>query len=294
MSRTTTGQSPLAHVNARILALRTVFRTVGTLAPNTAARWAETIFCTPPKHEMREREERFLESGERFHVPWKRERDTLNLAGWRWGSGPLVVLVHGWGSRAGRFSRFVPVLVDAGFTAVAYDGPAHGRTGGRQASLPEFADALAAMTGAVGTVAGYVGHSLGGAAIMLAYGRGLPAVPSVLISAPADPEIFSRRFARHLGISNPVRERMEQKLRSRLRMEWRDLYVPGHAAAFDPPLLVVHDAGDTDVPFTDGEAIATAAPHATLIRTTGLGHRAIMRDPDVVRQVAGFLQSQVR
>lgn len=293
MSRPT-GPNPLTRVDARILALRTLFRTVGAVAPNTAARWAETIFCTPPKHEMREREERFLETGEAFHVPWKRDGGTLNLAGWRWGTGPLVLLVHGWGSRAGRFSRFVPVLVKAGLSAVAYDGPAHGRTGGRLASLPEFADALTAMAGAVGPPAAYVGHSLGGAAIMLAHSRGLAAVPSVLISAPADPEIFSRRFARHLGISKPVRERMEWKLRSRLRIEWRDLFVPGHAATFNQPLLVVHDTGDTDVPLADGEAIAAAAPHSTLLRTTGLGHRAIMRDPGVVASVAEFLRAQVR
>lgn len=291
MSRTA-GPNPLRHVNARVLALRAVFRTLGPVAPDAAARLAETIFCTPPRHEVREREERFLETGTAFQVPWRRERETMALAGWRWGSGPLVVLVHGWGSRAGRFSRFVPELVKAGFSAIAYDNPAHGRTGGRLASLPEFADALTAMVQANGPVAAYVGHSLGASALMLAQGRGLQSALSVLISAPADPEIFSRRFARHLAMPDRVRERMEQKLRHRLRIEWRDLYTPGHAATFPHPLLIVHDEGDADVPFADGETIAQAAPRATLVRTTGLGHRAIMRDPEVVRRVVAFIRDQ--
>ena len=40
--------------------LRTAFRTVGSVAPGVAARWAETIFCRPPRNTPRPAEEAFL------------------------------------------------------------------------------------------------------------------------------------------------------------------------------------------------------------------------------------------
>jgi len=48
------------------------------------------------------------------------------LATWSWGKGPLVVLVHGWTGHAGRLTRYVPALVDAGFSVLAFDAPGHG------------------------------------------------------------------------------------------------------------------------------------------------------------------------
>ena len=39
--------------------------------------------------------------------------------------------------------------------------------------------------------------------------------------------------------------------------------------------------------------IAAAAPHGTFVLTRGLGHRAIMRDPEVVRQAVDFIAAEV-
>ena len=61
--------TPMTIAPARVLALRAVFTTVGSVAPGIAARWAETIFCTPPRNEPRSGEEAFLASGRRFTRP---------------------------------------------------------------------------------------------------------------------------------------------------------------------------------------------------------------------------------
>ena len=41
-----------------------------------------------------------------------------------WGSGPTVLLVHGWEGRGSQLSAFAPALVKAGFRVVAVDMPA--------------------------------------------------------------------------------------------------------------------------------------------------------------------------
>jgi pimeloyl-ACP methyl ester carboxylesterase len=120
----------------RITALRTAFRTVGTVAPGLAAHWAEQLFCRPPRQVRREREEAFLATGRPFAVP----HAGTELRAWEWGTGPTVVLVHGWGSRAGRWATLAPSLLARRFRVITYDAPAHGTSPGRMASLPGCAE----------------------------------------------------------------------------------------------------------------------------------------------------------
>jgi pimeloyl-ACP methyl ester carboxylesterase len=267
-------------------ALRTAFRTVGTVAPGVAARWAETIFCTPPRHDPRTAEEEFIATGMRFAVRWEREQ----LAAWEWGRGPTVVLVHGWGSRAGRLTDMARALVERGFRVVAYDAPAHGLSTGRFASLPEFARALHAVAEVAGPVFGLVGHSLGGAATTLALRDGLAARRTVLLAPPADVVVFSHAFAAHVGLPARAHATMRRNLEARLRMRWDDIHIPTLAPGLRVPVLVVHDREDPDVPYRHAEEIVRAWPEARLITTAGLGHRAILRDPAVIRATAEFLR----
>jgi pimeloyl-ACP methyl ester carboxylesterase len=276
----------MSRAPARELALRAEFTTVGSVAPGIAARWAETIFCTPPRNEPRLGEEAFLASGRRFDVVAQGQR----LAAWEWGEGPTVILVHGWGSRAGRFGALASAVVEAGFRAVAYDAPAHGRSTGRFASLPEFARALRGVADAVGPVFGLVGHSLGGAAATLALRDGLGAERVVLLAAPADVTRFSTQFADHLRLPTGARTVMRRNLEARLQIRWDELHLPTIARDLSAPALLVHDRADTDVPFADGEQIAAAWPRARIVATDNLGHRGLLRDPAVVRDVVAFLR----
>jgi pimeloyl-ACP methyl ester carboxylesterase len=53
--------------------------------------------------------------------------------------------------------------------------------------------------------------------------------------------------------------------------------------------LLIHDHGDPDVPYRNAEEIAAAWPGARVLATEGLGHRAVLRDPAVVRSAVAFL-----
>jgi pimeloyl-ACP methyl ester carboxylesterase len=276
----------MSRAPARVLALRAVFTTVGSVAPGIAARWAESIFCTPPRHQPRSGEGAFLDSGRRFTV----RGEGQDLAAWEWGAGPTVVLVHGWGSRAGRWEALAQALAASGFRVVAYDAPAHGRSTGRFASLPEFARALRAVGDAVGPVHGLVGHSLGGAAAALALRDGLVAERVVLLAAPADVIRFTTAFANYMRIPPAARAVMRRNLEVRLRERWDELHLPTIARSLTARALLMHDRADEDVPYAHAEEIAAAWPGARLLPTTGLGHRGLMRDPAVVRETVAFLR----
>jgi pimeloyl-ACP methyl ester carboxylesterase len=267
--------------------LRTAFRTVGSLAPEMAARWAEAIFCRPPRHEPRPSEEAFLATGNRLTV----QSENQDLAVWTWGKGPIVLMAHGWGGRAGRFSAIASALVEAEFRVVLFDAPAHGASMGRQASLPQFARAVRDVADAIGPVHGLIGHSLGGAAVSLAMRDGLRAEGAVLLAPPADVVLFSDAFARHLRIPPRAHEVMRQNLETRLRFRYEELHIPTLAQTMTAPALIIHDSDDADVPYAHGQEIAQAWPRAELVTTKGLGHRAILRDPAVVRRTVDFLRA---
>lgn len=216
----------------------------------------------------------------------------MELACWRWGTGPVVMLTHGWGSRAGRWASLVPMLLDAGLSAVAFDAPAHGRSTGNTASMPEFARALLAVREELGVVPrAAVGHSLGGAATALALSMGFDAGRVVLIAAPSNAREFTDRFAETLGLPPAVRYRMERNLEARLEFTFEGLDIPTLATKLQTPALLIHDAADDDVPFAGAESIAAAWPGARLIATTGLGHRKILHDPEVLRETRDFILS---
>lgn len=270
-------------------ALRVAFRATAALAPDAAAKWAERLFCTPPRHRPRPADQAFLSSGSRFTVGW----EGLELAAWEWGRGPTVVLVHGWGSRTARFAPLTAALVEAGFRVVGYDAPSHGSSTGRLASLPEFTRALERVIQSVGPVYGLVGHSLGGAAAAMALGRGQTARRAVLLAAPADVRVFSDIFAETLAIPAVVQHAMHLNLERRLRFTWEELRLPNVVRGLEASALVMHDRDDVDVPFSHAEQIAAAWAGSSLVATRGLGHRAILGDPGVVRRAAAFLREGV-
>jgi len=269
--------------------LRLGFGALGAVAPPLAARLAERLFLTPPRHRAPERERAVLASGRRFDVPLAGKR----LVAWSFGQGPPVLLVHGWGGRGGQLASFVEPLVVAGLSAVTFDAPGHGLSSGRQSSLPELALAVTRVAESVGPLHGLVGHSMGASAASVAIADGLPVGRAVLIAPPADAAEFYGRFARAIGISADVGRETRRRIEDRFLVSWSKLNAERLGPRLELPLLVIHDRGDPEVPWIDGAVIADACPNATLYTTDGLGHRRVLRDPDVLAAAVGFLRAGV-
>ena len=100
---------------------------LGVLAPSLAAWWLARSFLTPPRHRALRPERGALAAADSFVLPFGRGL----LRAWRWGEGPAVLLVHGWGGRGGQTLALVAPLLRAGCAVVTFDGPAHGGSTGR-------------------------------------------------------------------------------------------------------------------------------------------------------------------
>jgi pimeloyl-ACP methyl ester carboxylesterase len=250
------------------------------VAPGAAAVLAERLFFTPPPP----RGDGPPPEAERLDV----SIDGRPLAAWRWGLGPAVVLVHGWGGWGGQLASFAPVLVAEGFSVVSFDAPAHGGSPGRQSSIPDFARTLRAVAEAAGPVRGVIAHSLGAAATALAVRDGFDVERVVFVAPPSDPASWMRRFAQRLGLRERVLDRVGERATRRFGFHWKELYVPALARALRGRLLVVHDRDDREVPWWQGRAVADAAA-APLVTTAGLGHQRLLSDEGVAAITAAYL-----
>lgn len=270
--------------------MRFLFRTLGRIAPRTAATFGERLFTTPPRWEAPERELEILRQGERFTVPF----NGVALQCWRWGSGPPVLLVHGWGGRGGQMTPLVGPLVRNGFEVVAFDGPAHGESAGARTSLPEFTQALAAVWNALPVPpAGVVGHSMGAAASVLALRDSISPEVLVLLAPPARPVDYLVRFAEILAIPPGAVQVLARRVEERYGIHWDDLDLPQLVRRYSHPMLLVHDTEDRDALWSHGRELADSWAASDMISTSGLGHRRILRDPEVGRRIAEWLEARL-
>jgi hypothetical protein len=77
---------------------------LGRVSARAAALVLERLFFTPPRMTVRAAVAPWPR-GERFALDVPLEKKPL--AAWRFGAGPAVALVHGWGGRAQQLGAFV-------------------------------------------------------------------------------------------------------------------------------------------------------------------------------------------
>ncbi len=264
--------------------LKGVFGLVGRVAPSLAAERAEALFLTPPPCPRTRFERDVLDGGT---LSWA-DGPAGRLATWKWGTGPTVLLVHGWGGHAGRLARFVPPLTAAGFSVVAFDAPGHGNSDRTLCSLPEIAASVRALAAVINPFA-IVGHSLGATAAALAARDGACFFHAVFLAPAATPENYPGRFGRFLGMPEEGCDFMKRRLLTRYGIRWNDVSVISFAHKMTARLLVYHDRKDTKVPFREGSAIAATWPNARFVPLRGVGHHRILRAPEVISGTVEFL-----
>ena len=274
-------------------------------APELAARLAERLMFRTTRRATSPWEFAALATAEPFTT---RSASGLVRA-WSWGSGPPVVLAHGWNGRGSQLAALVDPLLDAGYRVVTFDAPGHGASPGYESSLVDFANALDAVIDEVrppfGRVHAVIAHSMGGAAATYSMSRharspllgleralrdnGLPVSRFAFLAPPVDVRDFIRGFAKRTGIGEDTTAALRRRVETRFGVPLAELDAVAAAQDLDAPLLVVHDEQDREVPVRCGKQLAAAWPGARLHLTDGLGHGRILRDPKVIDLIVDFV-----
>ena len=266
--------------------LRAALKLCAVVSTELAGRWVNRLWFHSQRYPQPEREKEWLRAAK----PLTLTHHGLPLAVHQWGEGPTVLLAHGWHGRGAQLGAFAAPLVAAGYRVIAFDAPAHGRTPGRSTNLPEVSDALLKVAGAFPPLHGVIAHSFGMAATLYAIVQGLAPQRVVAVSAPSSIEFLMDSFAAGLEIPETVMAVHRRLLEERFGPDmWQRFSPTAIASRLTIPALLIHDDEDHEVPMQEGAALARAWPGAELIRTHGLGHRRILRDPEVVDRACKFL-----
>jgi len=186
-------------------------------------------------------------------------------------------------------ARIASRLVTRGFRAVAFDMPAHGHSTGDRVTALSMAGAIGAVARKTGPAHAIIAHSLGATATALALRDGLDVERVVLLAPAAEPTYFARQLARTLGLSKARTEGMLDRIRLAIGGDWNRVTVDAFAPEMTARLLLVHDPNDPDVPWSHGDAIASAWPDSKLLPVVGLGHRNILRNSEVIEAAVAFV-----
>lgn len=268
--------------------LKTCLGLVQGASPAVASTIVEPLFLFPRRFTRPAREVGVLTSAEAWFVPF----EGVRLPVWSWGSGPNVLLVHGWEGRGSQLGAFVEPLVRAGFRVTTFDGPAHGDAAGFLTSVVTHGRATAAVMRSLEEVHALIGHSVGGPSSLLASETAGPPSRYVMLAPPTSPERFTKNFSQMLGLTEETLHALFLRFERRFGISMPELDMLRAAPRARAPLLLVHDEDDKDVPLEDGLSIANAWPEAEVHTTRGLGHRRILWDEGVVSRVTAFVAKE--
>ncbi|KAA5805351.1 alpha/beta hydrolase [Alkalicaulis satelles] len=256
------------------------------LAPGRFRAEAGRRFVTPRARRQSDTGRAFLNTlqAEDFAGPGGRQR------AWTGGQGPLVMFQHGWEADSADLATLAEAVMARGCSVCLIDGPAHGQSEGRQATLLDFAAGIAAAARAFGEPDAVAAHSMGFPATVIAMDR--HGLSPRRVAGLAGPDALTANVSfqgRRMGMSQTAIKRLLDAVSWRLGEPADGLSVLHSAPRLRAEALIVHGREDVISPPEAGMRIAAAWPGAQLELMDAMGHRAVLRHPDVVERVSAFL-----
>jgi pimeloyl-ACP methyl ester carboxylesterase len=248
-------------------------------------------FLSPPPTIVRAsgREHSLVEQAEkgRLQIVPGTENDIEEISYYRWGNRSRQILCfHGWGGKAVQFFAFIPPLLESGFSVIAFDAPAHGRSSGCYASGPAFARAAREVARAMGPVTGILAYSLGAAAAVIAMDSGLTVSKAVLLAPMGFIAPLLETFIMKQQLTDAQADLLRQAFQARYPQ--RVLSVPEIVPGASTRALIFHDPNDQDIPIEDARQITQAWSGSEFVALSGVGHWRILRTKKVIGRAIAF------
>lgn len=256
--------------------------------PNLAHAFFVSIFFTPLNYRVPAKEKAAEASADKFSLTAAGKR----IQCYSWGTGPVVLLVHGWAGRATQFRKIIAALVEENYRVVGFDGPAHGHSSGTTTNIQEFEEVLISLCQQTGIPEAIIAHSFGGGAVLFAAMNGLRVRKLINIATPTIGDEIIDTYLRTINGSPATGRAFKAYILRKTGKPFEEFtalhFITRITQEMD--LLLVHDEDDAEVPIHQAVEFAKRWPRATLLRTRGLGHTRILRDEEVIRKCISFIR----
>jgi pimeloyl-ACP methyl ester carboxylesterase len=201
-----------------------------------------------------------------------------------------ILLSHGWSGRGTHLFKIANELINAGYSTISFDAPAHGKSSGRTTILPEFVETILEIERQFGPFEAAVGHSLGGMSLLNATKKGLAIHRLAIIGSGDIIQDILNDFIAKLKLKPSTSTQLRLHFEKKYHVDLEDYSAHKAAKEIAIPVLVIHDKNDTEVPVTAGIHIHQHLKNGQLVLTEGLGHRKILGNTEVIEKVVGFIQ----
>ena len=269
--------------------IRGKFKLLTAISKKKAAEKAFQLFCTPQRRHVKPLPKIF-EQAEKLH--FKLEGHTVN--GWRWNhpAERKVLIIHGYESSVTNFDRYIRPLIKKGYEVLAFDAPAHGRSGGKQINAPLYKKMIVEINKKYGPVKSYMAHSFGGLAVSLAMEEisHTEDYRLALIAPATETTTAIHSFFKFLQLDESLKIEFEKIIIKAGGVSPAWYSIKRAMKNIRAKVLWLHDEEDDITPLADALALkAENHSNVEFVITKGLGHRRIYRDNKVTKAVIDFL-----
>ncbi len=266
-------------------------------AKRTGEMFYRTYFKTSVKSKLLSAEQAVLARGKKVSLPWTSPSNALfpytgQLRYWTWGSGPAVLLVHGFGGRPSLLAvNFADALAEAGYSVIGIELPGHATDTSQRSDVLSAATAIQQVVDHIDRpLHTILAHSFGVCASALATARGVTCERFAGVASLAWLNPLPAYFCDILRMSPSVRKSMLACVEDAFAPQGLPALATEHQIrTLDCPVLLVHDRKDPECHWSSAVAIHRACPNSTLRWTSGLGHYRILRDETVRNEVVEFI-----
>ena len=219
-----------------------------------------------------------------------------------------IVCAHGWEGRGTNFYKFIPKLTEKGFRVLAPDYPMHGNTGGTESGCHVFGYALNCILNYIKEPTILLVHSMGNGTTCTNYYISDDKTRNQIkgFAAIGVPDAFTEvleTFKKVVGMDDYTYKLFLEKFSERLGIDVKYFVVSKTIKYFNYPCLLVHDDKDKEMSLDWAINSSKYVPepfqtykigdkvYPCFHKTSGLGHRRILRDDNVVNLVVDFISN---
>jgi pimeloyl-ACP methyl ester carboxylesterase len=268
--------------------IRIITISLEMISTKLAGAWASKLFFSP----MRKHKNTL--KLENMKVNWidftSTFGDSLRCKVYQAGSGPTVLLVHGWEGSAYSYSVLSEQLVKSGFSVLLIDFPAHGQSSGNKTNLEELQRLIHQLSNQQQNLHAIIGHSFGAFATAYAIALDLKIKQFISISSPVDMNFIVDSLCNTIGASIKTRQSLISKIEAILKAPYEFASISKNTVLSKINGMIIHDEFDKKVPFDQAQQLASIWPNAAFVGTSGLGHSRILRDSNVIDRIISYLK----
>lgn len=266
-----------------------IFNILSKISSRLTTFLAVRVFSTPIKYKTPKRELEYYKNSKKYFLDIPALNKKIRI--YEYGNfDKKVLLVHGWSGRGTQLITIAEKFNSLGYTCISFDAPAHGKSEGKTTLMIEFVACIMEIE-KHHQFEYAIGHSLGGMSVLRAMAQGLKVKKAIVLGIGDLIEDIIIDFVTKLKLDLKYVSLINQSFERKFGLKMKDFASSVSVQKIEQPIMIIHDENDLDVPVSCAYSIEKNSKNVKLLITKKLGHRKILSDEKVIKEMIDFLEN---